>query len=253
MPADSTRRPAGSLSLRESDLTGGSPQALAEISATARKTLDEFGYVYLCDVPAEFDHPSFLSGFGEFMPQYDGKLVWDLTPEPDMDDVYHSRNTRALVPHTEAYEYPGPPPRYLALWCVRPAQGPGGETTLADGREWLGTFTTEELDHMRTHPYEWHSSEGLARKDIHLSNRHPILSEHRGHTVLRYSANNVEDVDDGFLPGYVQRGVEFFDKTHIAVRIERNALLVWDNWRMLHSRTAFKDRGRHLKRVLIAA
>ena len=90
------------------------------------RNLVDHGYVYLHNVPDTFDHLALLKELGDFMPQYDGKFIWDLTPEPDMDDVYHSRNTRALVPHTEAYEYPLLPPRYLALWCVQPAQGLGG-------------------------------------------------------------------------------------------------------------------------------
>ncbi|CAM5355605.1 hypothetical protein SBADM41S_10443 [Streptomyces badius] len=30
-------------------------------------------------------------------------------------------------------------------------------------------------------------------------------------------------------------------------------MIVWSNWRMLHSRNAFDDPSRHLKRVQIAA
>ncbi|MEV7008423.1 TauD/TfdA family dioxygenase [Streptosporangium sp. NPDC051022] len=227
--------------------------AHAEVFA-AKENLDEYGYAYLKDVPEEFDHISFLKEFGSFLPHaYDGSLIWELIPEPDMDDVYHSRNTRALVPHTEAYEYPGAPPRYLALWCVKPASGEGGETTLADAREWLRSFTDEELTIMRTRQYEWKSSEGLARHDIHVRTTHPILESQGGKEILRYSYNNVIRVEDGFLPSFLERGMSFFEENHEAISIERNGLLVWDNWRMLHSRNSFKDRGRHLRRVLISS
>lgn len=243
-------RPLGTLSLQNPDAAGD----VRRVTAWVQESLSKHGYAYLCDVPERFDHIAFLGQFGAFLPQYDGKKVWDLRPEPDMDDVYHSMNTRALLPHTEAYEYAGQPPRYLALWCLHQAEGPGGETTLADGSEWLKSFSDQELEIMRTRPYEWRSTEGLARMGIHWQTSHRILEEDRGREILRYSANNVMSVDDdGFLPRFIESGLEFFDRTHVAVRIERNGLLLWDNWRMMHSRTAFKDPGRHLKRVLISA
>lgn len=228
----------------------------AELAPDRRGQLErhlaEHGYAYLRLVPEGFDHVALLEGFGDLMPQYDGKTVWDLKPEPGMDDVYHSRNTRALLPHTEAYEYTGLPPRYIALWCLQPADV-GGETTLADGARLLAGFDAADRAAMRTRRYRWFSSEGLARRNIRLESVHPILQEHAGAQLLRYSANNVVSVEDGLLPRYIESGLRFFEREHVAIRIERNALLLWDNWRMLHSRTAFRDRGRHLKRVLISA
>lgn len=221
------------------------------IADRASSLIKGCGYVYLKDVPGGFDHLSFLAEFGDFMPQYDGELVWDLKPEPDMDDLYHSRNTQALVPHTEGYEYPGRPPHYVALWCIRRAQGPGGATTLADGARLLARFTADERRIMRERAFEWHSSEGLARKNIHVSARHPILEQYRGYELLRYSYNNVTRDGDEFLEKYLELGNQFFEAEHEAFTIEENCLLLWDNWRMLHSRTAFEDRERHLKRVLV--
>jgi alpha-ketoglutarate-dependent taurine dioxygenase len=170
-----------------------------------------------------------------------------------MDDVYHSNNTRALMPHTEGYEQPGLPPRYVALWCVTPSTGPGGETTLADGYEMLGGLTERDRELLRERRYEWHCSEGLARQGVHLSNSHPVLESYAGVDVLRYSYNNVECVPDGLLIPYLEAGKEFFDREHSSVLMAQDALLIWDNWRMMHSRNAFTDRGRHFKRVLIGA
>jgi alpha-ketoglutarate-dependent taurine dioxygenase len=216
-----------------------------------RRHLGQSGLVYVDGVPDGFDHVGFLRQLGRFMPQYDGREVWDLVAEPDMDDVYHSRNRQALVPHTEAYEYPGLPPRYLALWCLRPADGPGGETTLADGWQWLASLDESVLQALRVRRYRWRSSEGLARRGVRIESEHPVLASVGDQTLLRYSYNNV-DADD-VLRGVLESGKAFFDREHRAVRIARNALLVWDNWRMLHSRTAFDDPRRHLRRVLVAA
>ncbi|MDI2132422.1 TauD/TfdA family dioxygenase [Yinghuangia seranimata] len=218
-----------------------------------RRLLDQEGYAYLAELPQGFDHLEFLSGLGEVLPQYDGRRVWDLVPEPGMDDVYHSRNTQALVPHTEGYELPGLPPRYVALWCVRPAEGVGGETTLADGYALLERFSPDDRAAMRDARYTWRSSEGLARKGIVIENRHPIVTRHRDRWILRFSENNVEPTGDQLLGRVIREGTRFFEREHRAVSIVRNGLLAWDNWRMIHSRNAFVDRGRHLKRVLLGS
>jgi alpha-ketoglutarate-dependent taurine dioxygenase len=224
----------------------------ADLVADVRRRMDSDGYAYVTGVPDSFNHAGFAAEFGDLMSQYDGRLVWDLMPEPGMDDVYHSRNIRALVPHTEAYEYPGTPPRYLGLWCVQPAEGDGGETTLADGYAWLSTLTPDEREQMYERRYEWHSSAGLDRSGIGLSASHPVLERHAsGRIILRYSANNVSSGGDPFLDDLLRRGGLFFDACHVAVRIDRNCLLIWDNWRMMHSRTSFTDRRRHLRRVLV--
>lgn len=213
--------------------------------------LAEHGYVYVHGAPAQYDYCELLGELGEFVPQYDGALVWDLKPEPDMDEVYHSKNTQSLVPHTEAYEFAGNPPRFLALWCVKQADGPGGETTLADGYAFLERLSPAQIDALRRQVYRWHSSEGLAAKGINVEAVHPALEADGGRTIIRFSYNNVDRNDDGVLEDYLEQGKEFFDAEHGAIAIEAGCLLLWDNWRMIHSRNAFTDRSRHLKRVLI--
>ncbi|MFE3414748.1 TauD/TfdA family dioxygenase [Streptomyces mirabilis] len=229
------------------EANGIGPQLLKHLNAL----LDEHGYVYVHGAPEKYDHLEILCRLGDFVPQYDGSLVWDLKPEPGMDDVYHSRNTQPLVPHTEAYEFAGYPPRFLALWGIKQAEGPGGETTLADGHKFLSRLADRQLTELRNRHYNWHSSEGLSLKGIHVNSVHPALETKEQRTVLRYSYNNVTTTGDGILEEYLEAGKKYFDAEHFAVAIETNCLLIWDNWRMIHSRNAFSDRSRHLKRVLI--
>src|SRR5919202_846818 len=220
----------------------------------ARQHVLDDGYVYIKDVPDEFDHVSFIENFGRVTPQYDGKPVWDLQPEPGMDDVYHSRNTQPLVPHTELYEYPGTPPRYLALWCIRPAVGEGGETTLADGYAFLESFAPDELEELERRQYKFVSSEGLRRQGMGTSADHPMLERRAdGRPIIRFSYNNMVDADGDQLQARFREGMNrFFADHHFGVSIERNGLLLWDNHRMIHSRTGFADRRRHLRRALLA-
>lgn len=221
-------------------------------SATMRAALASFGYVYVTHADADFDQESLVRSLGTPRPQYAGEEVFDLKPEPDMDDVYHSRNTRALVPHTEAYEYDGEPPRYLALWCIKPAAGEGGETTLVDALPFIAEQSAERQEYMRTVKQEWQSSEGLARKGVHWSNRAAMIEATEAGEIFRYSYNNVARQDE-VIAQILEDGLRYFDTNHTAIKIERHGLLVWDNWRMMHSRTKFTDSGRHLRRMLIDA
>lgn len=218
-----------------------------------RQLLDEDGYVYVARVPDGFDYLSWLRRLGEPVKQYNGDLIREIKPDPDIgDDVYSASNIRELTPHTEAYEFEGLPPRYVALWCIQPAQGPGGETTLADGYRFLRQFSPDDQTAMRTRVYEWRSSPSLANLCVEMCARHPILEPHPDGLVMRYSNQDVVHIDDDLLPRYIDGGRQFFEVNKLTIRIDRNALLIWDNWRMMHARNGFTDRNRHLRRVLIA-
>jgi alpha-ketoglutarate-dependent taurine dioxygenase len=218
-----------------------------------RAHLRSEGRAYIRAVPEGFDYLKGLTRLGLPAPQYGGALVRDVRPDPAIcDDVVSAANMAELTPHTEWYEFPGPPPRYVALWCVQPAAGPGGETTLADGYALLDQFTTAEHELLMSNVCRWRSRPTLAREGVTQVAHHPILETHAGEMLLRFSTLDL-NADDDLSARYVTCGREFFETTKIAVKIERGAILIWDNWRMLHARNAFSDPRRHLRRVLIGA
>jgi alpha-ketoglutarate-dependent taurine dioxygenase len=220
---------------------------------TFGQLMDEHGYVLLCNVPDEFDQVAFCRRLGAFVPNYTGAVVGDVRPEPGMDDVYHSGNTRPLTPHSEGYDFMTLPPRYIALWCVAPADGPGGETTLADTTGWVGALSEAERSALENTNYEWKTTEGVNRLGLDLHTKHPILERHPAGVIVRFSCNNLIRDDDDLAAGIQQRWHGNFDAEHVAIDYRRNDMLVWDNWRLLHARNAFTDRGRHLRRIQIAA
>ncbi|MEX0169016.1 TauD/TfdA dioxygenase family protein [Streptomyces sp. LMG1-1-1.1] len=212
------------------------------------------GYVHVVNVPKSFDHVAFLKELGDFQPTPTGTVVGDLKPEPDMDDTYHAQNRKSLLPHSEGYEFRGVPPRYLGLWCVTPASGEGGETTMLDGNQILDEFTEDERQRLFDTTYEWKSTDGLSRRGVDVRVAHPVLENRNGGRVFRFSYNNmIVPEGDELAARLCERGKEIYDENHIAVSYEHRDLIVWDNWRMLHSRNAFEDPSRHLKRVQIAA
>jgi alpha-ketoglutarate-dependent taurine dioxygenase len=223
------------------------------LSAIA-KLLSRHGYVYLRGISEAFNHPSEVLRLGPHVPQYHGKLISDVKPEPAMENAAVSANNmKALSPHTEFFEFAGRPPRCIALWCVRPAAGPGGETTLADGRDFLAEFSERDIRLMHSRIYEWRSPASLGLTGISMSARHPILEQEREGLLMRYSSREMYQVDptgDDLYMRYVKGGMRFFEDTRTELIIERNALLIWDNWRVIHSRNAFTDSRRHLTRIM---
>jgi alpha-ketoglutarate-dependent taurine dioxygenase len=217
--------------------------------AEFRRMLDRNGYVYLDRVPEGFDHVEFLRRFGDFMPQYDGDLIWSVRPLKRFENMYHSLNTRPLTPHTECYEFPGTPPRYLGLWCIVPAADGGGQTTLADSRPFLESLTTQELAELSTRQYTFISADGVRDMELGRTAVHALYELREGRDpILRFSYNWVRH-HDPYLLDMRDRVVRYFVEHHVAISIEPRAVLLWDNHRVLHSRTGFTDEGRHLRRV----
>lgn len=245
-----SREPDSLLSLTDFN---GHPLDPELMRAGFRSLMERHGYVCLSAVPDGFDPVAFCKELGGFVPQYTGVLVGDVRPEPGMDDFYHAGNTKPLYPHSEGYDFGGLPPRYLALWCVTPNAGAGGETTLVDGRAWLATLTDEDRAYLRATTFRWETTDAMRHLGLALEAEHPVLEDHLEGSILRYSFNNLVRGDDQRIGPLLESAKAYFEQHHIAVQYQRNDMLVFDNFRMLHARNAFTDPGRHLRRIQIAA
>ncbi|WIM94527.1 TauD/TfdA family dioxygenase [Actinoplanes oblitus] len=230
----------------------GDPLDEELLQRTFRQLMDEHGYVLMCNVPDSFDQVKFCRGLGGFVPNYTGAVVGDVRPEPGMDDVYHAGNTRPLTPHSEGYDFTVLPPRYIALWCVTPASGPGGETTLADTAPWVAELDERERELLEGTEFEWKTTEGVNRLGLDLHTKHPVLEQHADGMIVRFSCNNLVRADDDEVVPLQERWKENFYRDQISIDYHPNDMLVWDNWRLLHARNAFSDRSRHLRRIQIA-
>lgn len=221
--------------------------------AAVRDLLARNGYAYVDQVPEGFDHVEFFEAIGPLMPQYDGELIWSIQALERFDDLYHSLNTKPLLPHTECYEYDSIPPKYLALWCLVPNSDGGGQTTLADMYTFVDSLDDQERAHLSTHRYTYFSSSGVQDMELGRTAHRPFIEERPGRPpIVRFSRNNVDPAGDEVLADVLVRAVEYFDNEHVAVDFEPRAFLVWDNHRMTHSRTGYTDRRRHLRRVWLA-
>jgi alpha-ketoglutarate-dependent taurine dioxygenase len=205
------------------------------------------------DVPDGFEHVKFFQGFGALMRQYHGEFVWSVKPEERFENMYHSLNTKPLMPHTECYEFPNTPPRYLGLWCLVPAGDGGGQTTLADAAPFLASLTAEELGQLASRRYTFVSANGVQEMNLGHTATHSLYENRDGRApIFRFSYNCVEDCRDPFLLDFRERMVQFFNEEHLAIDIAPNAILLWDNHRVLHARTGFTNPRRHLRRVWLS-
>lgn len=215
--------------------------------------LQENGFFYVAGLPNDFDHLEFIRRFGPTMPQYHGGEVWQVQPSEKYEHTYHSLNRAELYPHTECYEFEGLPPRYQAFWCVRPAEDGGGATTICDTYGFLKTLSGEDRRHLeRKRRFE--SSDGIKSSGLARSAVHPILERGSGgKLVIRLSFNCMRrDEDDAdWLAQFFDRFRQHFQTNHIRIGWIPGALLMFDNWRYAHSRTAFEDWNRLLKRVWV--
>jgi alpha-ketoglutarate-dependent taurine dioxygenase len=213
---------------------------------SCRQLLDAHGYVYIDKISDDFDHAGFCRQFGGLMPQYDGNLYYLIRAEEEFQHLSHSLTTNALQPHTDGYEFDGMPPRFLALWCLFPPSDGGGRTTLCDLYPFLGTLSEEERRTLAGHRYRFIS--GIEDTSVERSALHPMIEERAGLApIVRLSIDFVES--DGFLDEIHARLLRYFDRNHVAVAYETNALLLWDNLRMVHGRTGYSDQRRQLRRI----
>ncbi|MCU0681143.1 MAG: TauD/TfdA family dioxygenase [Polyangiaceae bacterium] len=215
-----------------------------------RASLRERGFAFVTGLPAGFDHLSFLRAFGHPQPQYGGARTMAITPKAGGEDLYHSLSTQELYPHTEAYEFEGPPPRYLALWCEKPADCGGGLTYLSDFWAFWHDLPPEFRRQVEGKRTQFSSTPGLIADSLGVKpTAHAVAEEQAdGHLLVRFSTRCMGN-DDPTLTELVARFVEYDRRHRISVRWSRRDLLIWDNHRIAHSRSSFEDRSRRLIRV----
>ena len=211
-----------------------------------KEILKHQGYIYIADLPDNFNYLHLVQQFGQPTPQYNGQLVYSIKPDPQFANSYHALNNQPLLPHTECFEFQGPPPRYLGLWCIKAAEDGAGQTTLADAYTFISSLTTEERHKLASSICQF-SYAGQATE-------HPIydLSVDSEAPILRCSFRFLDAMHDPFITDIRQRLWEFFEQTHISIFYKKNSIVIWDNWRMLHARSAFEDQSRHLERVWLS-
>ncbi len=240
---------------------GGDRQQIQPDTINLCKSLiDQQGYCLIQGLPNDFDVNEFFGNFGHFIPQYDGEYAYSVKSTPQLQNYSDSKSTNCLKPHTDGSDY-NVPPHLLALLCLQPATCGGGQTLLADSYQFIASLDRDTYGEIGTRIYQFKSKKGIhAHRDYRVES--PILAEIPGvnRPILRFSHNLLVYGDysapikgaaieaDEFTKNLCDRLMEFFDWHHTSILLNRNDLLMWDNWRMVHSRNKYQDCDRHLLR-----
>jgi hypothetical protein len=226
----------------------------------ALKTLDRDGYVVIPHLVNQAAAEEYVRQIGDLIPQYNGSVVHQVTYRPGNDGRAYSQSTNSILAHTEA---PGwnPSPAYLALFCHRQAQCGGGHTDMLDYSIVMDALGPDERAMLTDRPIFFPGPDGGLTTTM-------LSTDDTGRTVLRFSYNLLTyadydptldvEVDPARLPlGAVGRALaakvsDLFLALRTRVLIPENALLIWDNQRMLHARSQYRDKARHLTRFWCA-
>lgn len=200
-----------------------------------------------------------LQKLGTLIPQYHGALEHEVMYRPGFDDKAYSQSNNTILAHTEA---PGwsPSPRFLALYCHKQAQCGGGHTDIFDLQELLPLLNKDEQSLLESIPLHFPGPGGGATRKI--------LETDRLGSVLRFSFNLLTSGEyDPPLDNIVSHqslplGKKGFDLAHkinnifikncSSILIPDDALLIWDNQRLLHARSKYEDKNRRLVRYWIS-
>lgn len=257
----SARHAAGEFTSRERSFPSAGAftpheRTSASLSHASQRQLDQWGYVVVPDVGSVAAAEEIVRSVGDLIPQYHGGLSHEVTYRPGNDHRAYSQSANTILAHTEA---PGwnPSPAYLALYCHRQARCGGGHTDLLDVRKLVGALDADEIALMTDAELHFPGPDGGVRSTM-------LSTDADDNTVVRFSYNLLTtsdydptlgaDVDQSGLPlgeagrRLAQRVSGLFGELRTSVLIPDGALLIWDNQRMLHARSEYADRSRHLTR-----
>ena len=234
------------------------PQSRALALGPWRTQLYRTGYLYLPALPNSFDWVQLAAQLtqGQLLMQDHGDRIYDVRPTAQALGSWDAKSTSPLRPHTDG-PHLAMPPHWLALYGVRDAACGGGYTQLTDGWELLRwQFSLKEQRRLMQQRYPFRDKSGTHQAIA------PLIEPGRGGSLRwRYSQNCLRfgepSPDLGAIPAAIDpwvqtvtdRIADFCRRCHLAIRLQPGSLLLWDNHRMLHYRTAFTDPNRHLQRL----
>ena len=205
-----------------------------------------------------------LTQIGKISPQFDGKTTYQVKASDKYKEFRYTQSQNPIGPHTDGPVY-SPPPRYLALHCKVQTRCGGGHTLLADGRQLLQRLSEAERIAATSKPINFRARLDPGSSDERLDGSFPMVSQDSdGEQIIRFSDNlffygdlnahvdkdfdpKADDYDPD-LKALAIRASAFFEQAAERMLIPENAVLIWDNYRMLHAREAYQDSKRELTR-----
>lgn len=181
-----------------------------------------------------------------------GKIAWPVTPSAGIGTF--SQTSHAAPFHTDA-QYHARPERFMLLACARPANR-GGESRILTAANLLADladagFGDADMRMLRAPIWSWTVPAVFQQSTLpQRSPPRPILLPDGG-VRWRYDNLVCANSDQQHLAAAFHRAIEA-SKRASTIRLQPGQILVCDNRRALHARTAFDDPNRLLFRVRVS-
>lgn len=202
------------------------------------------GYGLITDVPEGHDAVTAIAERIGYVRQTIFGGVWELNSDvTDHADTAYS--TTYLEPHTDGtylHDAPG-----LQLFGCQDREGEGGQSILIDGFAAAAELPTEHAEVLSSVAVPgWYLEPG-----VHLATERPVLRADSAGVLQQVSFNNYDRAPFLLAPDDQIRFYEAYSAFHDLLVDERRWLkidwspgqmLVIDNWRILHGRTAYTGR-----------
>lgn len=168
-------------------------------------------------------------------------MIMDLKPQPNFQGMSFA-GTDKFHMHTDLSWYETPP-RYIGMFCVSMESAGGGLPLLADSWKILEEMSADDIAFLETEAINFASPDHIEGAFYTA----PILSKRDDKYMLRFRYDLLENP-----PAPVTRLFEAINDNIIYVPATDGSLFIFDNFRMLHGRTALKadlQSDRHFKRI----
>lgn len=203
------------------------------------------GLAYVTGIAPDAGEVLRFAGSIGFVRETNYGRLFDVRAEPEAANLAYT--ALALPLHTDN-PYRDPTPTVQVLHCLRPAPE-GGATVLSDGlaaAEWLQANNPEAFERLATTPvtFRFHDDH------VDLMCRRTVIELGADRTVRGVAINHrslATPSDESFARA-LQAFVERLEQTAVQLTLAAGEAIVFDNRRILHSRTGFDpSSGRHLQ------
>jgi trimethyllysine dioxygenase len=207
-----------------------------------------YGFAIVTDTPADVEHTEALIRRAGYVRETIFGGFWEFTADLSKADTAYT--TLELRPHTDG-TYSHDAPGLQMLHCLE-FDGEGGESTIVDGFRVAAELRVRHPEHYRTL-----STVAIPGQYIgdgaHLMAARPAFRHDETGELVQVSFNNYDRAPFLFDPDdtvALYDAIRAFDRVANDLRLQwRHVLapgeaLLFDNWRVLHGRTAYSGRRR---------
>lgn len=216
------------------------------------RSLRDFGFVVVSAGPIDAGGIEAVANLVGDLGESAYTRIFDLSPSSNIKTMGNTQ--KAVPPHTdEAFRYS--PPGINILGCVRPAVS-GGESVLVDGFQVADRLRREQPEMFELLCRYEQSFNRIHPGSMDQRNRQRMIErDDRGEVVgVRFHTRSAGPMD---LPAEVVKPyyaahrelcrLMMSSENQVSFQLQSGESVLFDNHRVLHSRTEFRDRARFLQ------